>query len=81
MREVWLAWVYAISTLVDYLMPNPLYTYILNIQRSGFKYCYLTLIILFNTIHLHLVKWFQVLLSISNNSIKHPSFVYIELNS
>ena len=24
-------WVYGISTIVDYLMPNPVYTYILNI--------------------------------------------------
>ena len=24
-------WLYAISTIVGYLMPNPLYTYILNI--------------------------------------------------
>ena len=30
---VWLGWVrfYGISTIVGYLMPNPLYTYILNI--------------------------------------------------
>ena len=27
--------------------------------------------------HLHMVKWFQVLVCITNNSIKHPSFVYI----
>ena len=26
-----LAWLYGISTIVGYLMPNPLYTYILNI--------------------------------------------------
>ena len=26
------------------------------------------------------VKWFQVLLCISNNSIKHQSFVYTQLN-
>ena len=25
-----LVWFYSISTTVDYLMPNPLYTYILN---------------------------------------------------
>ena len=27
-------------------------------------------------IHLHTVKWFQVLICITNNSIKHQSFVY-----
>ena len=26
------------------------------------------------------VKWFQVLLCITKNSIKHPSFVYTQLN-
>ena len=29
---------------------------------------------------LHCVKWFQVLLYIANNSIKHYSFVYSQLN-
>ena len=29
---------------------------------------------------LHAVKWFQVLLCIINNSIKHQSFVYTQLN-
>ena len=29
---------------------------------------------------LHTVKWFQVLLCISKNSIKHQSFVYTQLN-
>ena len=28
---IWLGWVYGISTIIGYLMPNPLYTYILNI--------------------------------------------------
>ena len=27
------------------------------------------------------VKWFQVLLCITNNSMKHPSFVYTQLNN
>ena len=26
------------------------------------------------------VKWFQVLLSITNNSIKHQSFIHTQLN-
>ena len=29
---------------------------------------------------LHTVKWFQVLLFITNNSIKHHSFIYTQLN-
>ena len=29
---------------------------------------------------LHTIKWFQVLLCITNNSIKHQSFVYTQLN-
>ena len=29
----------------------------------------------------HTVKWFQVLLCITNNSIKHESFVYTALNN
>ena len=30
--------------------------------------------------HVNKLKWFQVLLSITNNSIKHQSFVYKQLN-
>ena len=36
---IWFGWVDGISTIVGYLMPNPLYTYILNIYdwvRLGF---------------------------------------------
>ena len=29
---------------------------------------------------MHTVKWFQILLCITNNSIKHQSFVYKQLN-
>ena len=32
-------------------------------------------------IRLYAVKWFQLLLSITNNSIKHSLFVYIQLNN
>ena len=28
----------------------------------------------------HIVKWFQVLLCMTNNSIKHLTFVYTQLN-
>ena len=44
------------------------------VQCKVFMYCYLTLIILFNIIHLlSTIKWFQVLLCHKNNSI-HQSF-------
>ena len=48
-------------------------------QLHGFKYCYLMLIILFYIIHLHTVKWFQILLCNTNNSIQQ-SFVCTQLN-
>ena len=34
----------------------------------------------FNLAHVNKVKWFQVLLCITNNSIKHQSFIYTQLN-
>ena len=34
----------------------------------------------FNLAKVNKVKWFQVLLCISNDSIKHHSFVYTQLN-
>ena len=39
------------------------------IQLNDFKYCYLTIIILFKINDLYTVKRFQVLLSNNNNSI------------
>ena len=30
-QNVWLVWFYSISTIVGYLMPNPVFTYILDI--------------------------------------------------
>ena len=69
--------VYGILTLVGYLMPS-LYIYI--------KYIWFVNILLIRflkeprLIHLHAVKWFQVLLWITNNSIKPQSFVYTQLN-
>ena len=33
----WLVIFYGISTLVDYLMPNPVHTYILNIKKQTNK--------------------------------------------
>ena len=59
-------------------MPDPLYKYILNMI------CKHIMLITFldkpNLILLHTVKWLQVYLCISNNLIKHQSFVYIQLN-
>ncbi len=40
-------------------------------QWGSYKYCYST-----QFIYLHKVKWFQILLYITNNSIKHQSFVH-----
>ena len=45
-----------------------------------FKHILLTFLNKRKLILLHIVKWFQVLLCITNNSIKHQSFVYIQLN-
>ena len=38
-RLIWFGWVwfYGISTIVGYLMPNPFYTYILNINMIWFR--------------------------------------------
>ena len=50
-------------------------------QVNGFMYFYLTRIILLTINHwLQTVKWYQVLLCISDNSINHQSFVYTQLN-
>ena len=61
---------------VRYLMLNSLYTCILNMIC---KYI-LTFLNEPKLFLLHTVKWFQVLLYIANNSIKHQSFVYTQLN-
>ena len=45
------------------------------------KCCYLILIIQYNITHLHTGKWYQVLLSITNDSIRHLSFVYTYANN
>ena len=66
-----LVWFYGISTIEGYLISNPLYTHMI---------CKHILLIMFlnepKLILLHTVKWFQVLLCITNNSIKHQSFIY-----
>ena len=61
-----LVWFYGMSTIVGYAMPNPVYTYILDIYDLETQ--------------VKKVKWFQVLLCITNNSIKHQSFIYSQLN-
>ena len=40
---IWLGWVgfYGILTIVGYLMPNPLYTYILNIDLVGLGFMHI----------------------------------------
>ena len=51
-----LVWFPGISTTVGYLMPNPIYTYILNSYKltklNGFKYCYVSLTIQLNISYL-----------------------------
>ena len=54
------------------------------------EFCYLPIVIQFNTIHLHTINWFQVLLFYTNNYILHTvqrfqvfhtnSFISIQLN-
>ena len=88
-KYIWFGLVgfYGISTIVGYLMPNTLYTYIINIWFLN-TFCRYPLlnnqIVLFQiiqfSIHKSKVKWFQVLLCIPNNSIKHQSFVCTQLN-
>ena len=60
-------------------MPNPLYPLYIKCMI-----CKHILLITFlnepKLILLQTVKWFQVLLCITNNSIKHQSFVYTQLN-
>ena len=73
-----LVWFYSISNNVDYLMPNPFYTYTLNIWFV--KIFWFLFLNEPKQIPLHLIKWFQVLLCITNKSIKCQSFVYTQLN-
>ena len=60
---------YGISTIVGYLIPNPVYIYIY------IRYIWFVNILLITflnesvLIFLHTVKWFQVLLLNTNNSI------------
>ena len=81
-----LVWFYDISTTVGYLMPNPVFTHILNKWFVNTFYRYTQLndqTVPFLTIQFSLsqyVKCFQVLLCITNNSIKHQSFVYAQSN-
>ena len=58
---VWFVLVYDISTFVDYLLPNSVYTYVLNIEFEKKASCPYT----FNGSNS----------SISNNSISYKSFV------
>ena len=59
-----MVWFHGISTAVGYLMPNPVFTYILDISFV-------------NTFCRYTVKWSNS--SICNNSIKHKSFFCTQL--
>ena len=76
---------YGISTIVGYFMPNP-FLYIstvlfqtirfsINAQFKYQKHFFFSLFSLINK-----VKCLQVLLGITNNSIKHQLFIYTQLN-
>ena len=75
LKEIGLVRFYGISTIVGYLMPNPLYTYIKYIwfvntySWKHFKWVW------------HTVKWFQILQCISNNLSRYQSFVCSQLNN
>ena len=64
--SIYIIWCYGISIIVGYLMANPFYTY----KQFYFKQCSLV----------NKVKWFQVLLCIPKNLVKHHSFFYSQLN-
>ena len=86
--QIWfgLVWFHGISTIVGYLMPNPVFTYILNIWFVKIFCIYSQLndqTVLFTAIQFRTPQqsWIlKVLPYISNNSIKHHSFVYTQLN-
>ena len=62
------AWFYGLLIIVGHLMPNPVYTYILNMIGKHIRlvtFLKEPKLIFF----LHTVKWFQVFLSNMNNSI------------
>ena len=60
-----LVWFYGKSNIVGYLIPNSIFTYILNIWfvNTFCRYKQLTF--------LHKVKWFQEMLCITNNSVTY----------
>ena len=78
-----LIWLYGISTIVDHPMPNQsLYTvpfqtfqFTLSILFKCQKQFYFKLFSLVKK-----VQWFQVFLCITNNPIKHQSFIHTQLN-
>ena len=66
-------------------MVNPVFTYILNIWfvNTVFRYTQLkdpVVLFLKLIIALVKVKWFQILICITNNWIEHQSFVHTDLN-
>ena len=81
----WLVGFYDISTIVRYLMPNPFLCiqivlfqtiqFTINTQFKCQKQFYFKLFSLVNK-----VKCSQALLCITNNRIKHQSFIYTQLN-
>ena len=70
---------YGISTIVGYLMPNPVLFQTIQFSIVTQFKCQKQFYFRFFSF-VNKVKWFQVLLCITNNSIKHHSFIYIQLN-
>ena len=64
-----LVWYYGISTIVGYQMQNPLYTYILDIKDFKSFFFVDKFLTEPKLILLYTVKWFQVFLLNTNNSI------------
>ena len=86
-KHIWsgLVGFYGISTIVGYLMPNLVFTYILTYMICKHIFYIYTVkrsnsSISINLIQVNKVKQFQVLLCITNNSINHQSFVYTQLS-
>ena len=65
MKYIWfvLVWFSDISTIVGYLMPNPLYTYISNIYGLSTHFLNNSFKRVWAHCFLHIVKWCQVLLN------------------
>ena len=79
-----LVWFYGILTIVGYLIPNPLYTYILNIYGLVWFYGILTIVgyLIPNPLYTYILNiyglvWFYGILTIVGYLIPNPLYTYI----